>query len=185
MRACSMLLLFLLSACQCQPPSPTTLNEYCDGLERRRCEKAQRCATGVADVPCEDTNRGRTNAACLGVAALVDAGRLHFEAAAAAGCVEALKQPGCDDPSACSSVLTSVAAVGDACEVTLACPEGAFCDSTTSCPGRCAEQKTEGPAPGPEGCLSTRSALLPRRLTMPRSTSRPATTRRRTTATVV
>lgn len=135
--------------------------EYCDEIGRTYLDWLAQCYGSENYDPLDPGERERFASACHRGQDSADSGRIAFDGAQAAACIEALDTANCDrfrffsDEPACANVTTSAQAEGDACYASAVrhfslseeCSTG-FC-SQLSCPGTCTQYAALG-----ESCVN-------------------------------
>ncbi len=119
------------------------------------CEKAQSCYGNAAlelvffDEDCTTTMQSLLeNTFVANVQESVQAGTLEYDGSAVPGCLQEFAALDCEDvtiafPEGCKQALSGLQPVGGACNHSLECDVGLYCDNK-SCPGTCAAPLTEG-----------------------------------------
>ena len=120
-------------------PTGSPVVEFLDAQIRARCLRGIRCeAVGRSDwEEAQSCHPGRPREWEEARAALVDAGRVYFDAGRAAACLEGLTSSSCrESPEACSQVFRGLVSPGDPCNIDAECGPAHGCLGDT-CPSRC------------------------------------------------
>lgn len=128
-----------------EPSTSLTLSQAC--LRARTnlfCNDPQRCGLADPSVSCDAINKNarfESEALCwLQEREAVDAGRLRYDGAAARACLTGLEARACFSTAtvpACERIFTGLQQLGAECFSGPECVAGAWCDRTSTCPGRC------------------------------------------------
>ncbi len=144
-----------LTACRSGTNAPGLAPEaYCGAIARAYAEQQGRC--WAATPACVAATGAQPDPICAAFVAFVEAGRIRYDAVAAAACVARVSAESCAqfdwggvrEADPCLRVFSGTVLPGGACASYLECLDG-FCDFAAPCQGTCVAHRAAG-----ESCSS-------------------------------
>jgi hypothetical protein len=159
----------LAGACSDDGGSPVPLAEATGRYARVMCERTIECnafaAVLLSQTTCDFAEWSLRNGELRGLADLVASGRVAYDGDAMATCLDDLASLPCVELSStgladvatggCAEAIAGQVAAGGACERTLECQAGSYCETGMSCPGTCQPRvAAAGACSGDEACAT-------------------------------
>lgn len=141
----------LAGACSDDGAAPVPLAEATGRYARAMCERTIECnalaAVLLSQTSCDVAEWSLRNADLRGLAELVAGGTVAYDGDAMATCLADLASAPCVELSStgladvtaggCAAAIAGQVAAGGACDRTLECQAGNYCETGMSCPGTC------------------------------------------------